>query len=150
MKLLFKIITVLIVTFTLNVSSSLAQSCDSIVKVTESYLQPQSDNDLTFVSDGQVYRAFLDEEQTAEFRTTLYGGTRYRIAASAGVEDRYIIFNVYDQDRNLLFSNKEHSNEPYWDFQVNATLECIVEAKLDLDRKVSGCAVILMGFAKVN
>lgn len=61
----------------------------------------------TFISDGQVYQAFVDAEQAAEFKVTLYGGSLYRIASSAGSDDNYVIFNVYDQERNLLFSNQD-------------------------------------------
>lgn len=139
-------LTILVIFFSvLTFSNAQAQTCDSIVKITESYLK--QDNKL-FVSDGQVYKAFLDENQAAEFYTTLYGGTTYRIAASAGNKDNFIIFNVYDKDRNLIFSNKEYKNAPYWDFKVVNTIECFVEAKLDLDKKVSGCAVLLIGFKR--
>lgn len=122
-----------------------AQTCDSIVKITESYLKV---DDQLFVSDGQVYKAFLDEQQTAEFNTTLYGGTTYRIATSAGDKDNYIIFNVYDKERNLIFTNEDFANAPYWDFKVVNTIDCSIEARLDLDKKVSACAVLLIGFKR--
>lgn len=139
-----KIILLPLILFTLSFVSK-AQTCDSIVHITESYLK--ADNQL-FVSDGQVYKAFLDESQTAEFSTTLYGGTTYRVAASAGNKDNYIIFNVYDKNRNLIFTNVDYKNAPYWDFKVENTLDCSIEAKLDLDKKVSGCAVLLIGFKR--
>src|SRR5690554_7069509 len=69
-----------------TVFSTKAQDCDSIYRVVESYLVT-SDDGRSFVSDGQVYTAFLDNEK-AEFNTTLYGNTVYRIAASAGTKDR--------------------------------------------------------------
>jgi hypothetical protein len=59
-----------------------------------------------------------------------------------------VIFNVYDQERNLLFSNKDFENAPYWDFKIDNTLDCYVEAYLDIDKKVSGCLVLLIGFNK--
>lgn len=141
MKKLF-LLPILLLTLTFV---SQAQTCDSIVHVTESYLKA---DDQLFVSDGQVYKAFLDESQTAEFNTTLYGGTTYRIAASAGTKDNYILFNVYDKNRNLIFTNADYKNAPYWDFKVDNTLDCSIEAKLDLDKKVSGCAVLLIGFKR--
>src|SRR5690554_7130832 len=70
-----------------TVFSTKAQDCDSIYRVVESYLVT-SDDGRSFVSDGQVYTAFLDNEK-AEFNTTLYGNTVYRIAASAGTKDDY-------------------------------------------------------------
>lgn len=127
---------------------SLAQECDSLVNICYGYLGKDSKAGKAFISDGQVYRAFVDAEQAAEFKVTLYGGSLYRIATSAGSKDNYVIFNVYDQERNLLFSNADYDNQPYWDFKIDNTLDCYVEAYLDIDKKVSGCLVVLIGFNK--
>ena len=99
-----------------------------------------------YISDGQLYRALLYNDQVAEFDVTLFGGTTYRIAACSGEEDGNLIFRLYDQEKNLLFSNQDHSNAPYWDFAVESSLDCTMEAQLDLNRRESGCAVILIGF----
>ncbi len=127
---------------------SFSQECDSLVNVCYKYLSQDSKSGKVFISDGQVYKAFVDAEQSAEFKVTLYGGSLYRIATTAGTKDDYVIFNVYDQDRNLLFSNADHKNHPYWDFKIDNTLDCYVEAYLDIDKKVSGCLVVLIGFNK--
>jgi hypothetical protein len=102
----------------------------------------------SFVSDGQQYRSLLlNSEEYAEFHTTFFGETTYRIAACSGTSDGNLIFNIYDQERNLLFSNRTQKNAPYWDFKVKTTLETIIEAQLDGTRNPgSGCAVILIGF----
>ena len=121
-----------------------AQDCEKIVKVCESYLDG-SKGKSKFVSDGQVYTAFLDREK-AEFKTTFYGGSTYRIAASAGSDDEYVIFTVRDPNGNILFTNKNHKNAPYWDFKVPRTIPVTIETELDLDKKVTGCAVMLIGF----
>jgi len=125
-------------------------TCDSIAGVTSSYLNTQRDKQLkrVFISDGQVYRAFLDEDQSAEFEATFFGGSTYRIAASAGVADNYLIFEVYDHERNLLFTNFDHGNAPYWDFKVESTIDCYIEARLDMNKKLSGCATMMIGFQK--
>jgi hypothetical protein len=125
-----------------------AQECDSLVDVCYEYLAPNKSSGKVFISDGQVYKAFVDAEQSAEFKVTLYGGSLYRVATTAGIKDNYVIFNVYDQDRNLLFSNADYDNHPYWDFKIDNTLDCYVEAYLDIDKKVSGCLVVLIGFNK--
>ena len=126
-------------------------TCDSIVGVTSSYLNTERDQQLgrVFISDGQVYRAFLDEDQIAEFEVTLYGGSTYRIASSAGIDDDYLIYSVYDHERNLLFTNFDYGNSPYWDFKVESTIDCIIEAKLDTNKKISGCAIMMIGFQKL-
>ena len=127
-------------------SLSFGQECDSMVNICYKQLSLDSKSGKAFISDGQVYQAFVDAETSAEFKVTLYGGSTYRIASTAGVGDDYVIFNVYDQDHTLLFSNSGHDNHPYWDFKIDNTLDVYIEAYLDLDKKVSGCLVVLIGF----
>lgn len=101
-----------------------------------------------YIPDGQFYRALLQGDEVAEFGMTLFGGTTYRLAACSGDTDGLLLFAVYDRDRNLLFTNKEHSAAPYWDLAIANTLEVTVEAYLDPARSGSGCAVLLVGFKK--
>lgn len=116
--------------------------CDTIANICAKHIIS------TFISDGQQYRALLlNSEETAEFHSTFFGETTYRIAACSGTSDGNLIFNIYDQDRNLLFTNRKQKNAPYWDFKVKSTIETIIEAQLDANRNPgSGCAVILIGF----
>ncbi|PKR81655.1 hypothetical protein CW751_03775 [Brumimicrobium salinarum] len=123
-----------------------AQDCDSIYRVTENYIV-NSDDGRAFVSDGQVYTAFLDNER-AEFNTTLYGNTVYRIAASAGTKDDYAIFTIRDMEDNILFTNKDHLNNPYWDFKIESTVPVKVQTELDTNKKITGCIVMMIGFLK--
>lgn len=112
--------------------------CDTIASICSKHLIPP------YISDGQQYRALLLSDQNAEFHATFYGGGSYRIAACSGLKDGNLIFSVYDEQRNLLFTNKEFKNSPYWDFKVTSTMEVILEAALD--GAESGCAVVLIGF----
>ncbi len=116
--------------------------CDTIASMCSKHIIS------TFISDGQQYRSLLlNSEEYAEFHTTFFGETTYRIAACSGTSDGNLIFNIYDQDRHLLFSNRNQKNAPYWDFKVKSTVETIIEAQLDVNRNPgSGCAVILIGF----
>lgn len=120
-------------------NTSFAQ-CDTIASLCDEHITSE------FISDGQDYRALLLDDEIAEFSMTLYGGSVYRFAACSGLEDGNLIFSVYDQERNLLFTNKEYSNAPYWDFSITNTIDCIIEANLDPDNLASGCAVLLVGF----
>jgi hypothetical protein len=122
--------------------SSINAQCDTIANICAKHIIS------TFISDGQQYRALLlNSEETAEFRSTFFGETTYRIAACSGTSDGNLVFNIYDEKRNLLFSNRNQRNAPYWDFKVKSTLETIIEAQLDANRNPgSGCAVILIGF----
>lgn len=122
-------------------SNQASAQCDTVASVCAKHLAGK------FISDGQQYRALLlNTEETAEFRTTFFGNTTYRIAACSGMSDGNLTFYVYDKDRHLLFTNSEYKNAPYWDFKVNSTLDCIIEAKLSSTSTGSGCAVLLIGF----
>jgi hypothetical protein len=125
-------------------SSVFGQSCDELIKECEKQFLNEKGK-AEFVSDGQVYTAFLDRQQ-AEFEITLYGGTAYRIAVSAGSEDDFVIFRLRDQNGNVLFSNQDHKNARYWDFKIPKTVNLKIETELDTERKISGCAVMLIGF----
>jgi len=116
--------------------------CDSTAVIASKFM------DKEFISDGQSYRALIFDDQIAEFTTTLYGNSTYRIVGVAGLEKEQIHFSVYDEEDNLLFNNAEYQNSPYWDFEINSTLDCRIEAKLDLVKQKSGCAVLLIGFEK--
>ena len=49
----------------------------------------------------------------------------------------------------LIFTlNKNYKNAPYWDFKVNQTLPVTIQTELDLDLKVTGCVVMMIGFKK--
>ncbi|MCW3086071.1 MAG: hypothetical protein JWP12_3437 [Bacteroidetes bacterium] len=122
-------------------NASTAQISDTVANSCAKHLENQ------FISDGQQYRALLmNADETAEFHTTLYGGTLYRIAACSGLTDGNLVFSVYDSEHNLLFSNRDYKNAPYWDFKIVNTLDCIIEAKLDGAAQGSGRAVVLIGF----
>ena len=68
--------------------SAMAQ-CDSIANLCSKHIIAQ------FISDGQSYRSLLlNSEETAEFHTTFFGETTYRIAACSGTSDGNLIFNI--------------------------------------------------------
>jgi len=103
---------------------------------------------LPYISDGQQYRALLNDDEIAEFRVTFYGNSTYRIISCSGNKEGQLIFTVYDKNRNLLFTNKEHKNSPYWDFQFKNTVDCIIEAQLSPTGPSSGFAILQIGFKK--
>ncbi len=119
-----------------------AAQCDSTAYHAHKFLGNE------FISDGQTYRALIFDDQVAEFHTTLYGGNTYRIAAMAGFKEGQLLYSVYDQDNNLLFTNEDHRNISSWNFMVDQTITVKIEAKLDLSKQTSGCAVLLIGFKR--
>ncbi len=122
--------------------SAISQDCEGVVRVCKANLNKGNSS---FISDGQVYTAFLDREK-AEFKTTFFGGSTYRIATSAGSTDDFVIFTVRDLQGNVIFTNKDFKNSPYWDFKVPNTIPVVIETELDMDKKITGCAVMLIGF----
>ncbi|MCB0408851.1 MAG: hypothetical protein KDD29_01450 [Flavobacteriales bacterium] len=134
---LLKLFILIVGLTTFKVSYS---QCDTIATLCDKHLTNG------FISDGQDYRSLLLDDEIAEFNMTLYGNSTYRFAACSGLTDGNLIFSVYDQERNLLFTNKDYSNSAYWDFNINNTIDCIIEAQLDPNSSASGCAVLLVGF----
>lgn len=130
----------LIALFTVFCIPESSAQCDTIAKICSENFTDE------FLSDGQQYRALLIDDQTAEFHLTLYGGSTYRFSACSGLEDGNLIFRIYDSERNQLFSNNQHSLSPYWDFEINSTLNVIIETNLNEKKVNSGCAVLLVGF----
>lgn len=137
MKKLLHILSIFAVNVFFTSFESKAQ-CDTIASLCAKHIMSP------YISDGQQYRALLLADQNAEFHATFYGGGSYRIAACSGLKDGSLIFSVFDEQRNLLFSNKDYKNVPYWDFKVSSTLDVIIEATLSGTQ--SGCAVVLIGF----
>jgi len=141
MKYLFTALTFMMFSLTF------AQDCERIVDNCETLLNKNT-NGSQFISDGQVYTSFLDRGEMARFETTFFGGSTYRIAASAGDDEDYVVFTIKDPEGHILFSNKNYKNAPYWDFKVKESLPITIEVQLDPDLKVSGCCVMLIGFKK--
>ncbi len=102
--------------------------------------------EMPYISDGQTYTALLNGDEIAEFHATFYGGSTYRIVSYSGTSEGNIIFSVYDKEHNLLFTNNDYENTPYWNFEFDYTLDCIIEAQLDTKNISSGIAVLLIGF----
>lgn len=120
--------------------TSVYAQADTLVKVCTQHLQ------VPYISDGQQYQTILNEEEIAEFHATFYGGSRYRVVGCSGLSDGNLVYSVYDKERNLLFTNSDFENAPYWDFKFENTMDCIIEAKLDYKNNKSGFAIMLIGF----
>ena len=117
---------------------------DKTIQLCEKYLVPP------FISDGQEYRSLLNNDEVAEFHMTLYGGTTYRIIACSGEKEGNIIFSIYDKDKNLLFTNRDHKNSPYWDFKITNTIKIVVESELKKQENNSGFVFISLAFKQNN
>ncbi|HAF29333.1 MAG TPA: hypothetical protein DCG75_09835 [Bacteroidales bacterium] len=99
-----------------------------------------------FVSDGQEYKAKLDENNRAKFYTTFYGGSQYRLIACGEITDYPLAFSVFDTEKNLLFSNKDNDFTPYWNFTFTSTIDCIIEFEYNNEKPLKNEVMLLIGF----
>ncbi|MCT4648230.1 MAG: hypothetical protein N4A74_24795 [Carboxylicivirga sp.] len=102
-----------------------------------------------FVASGQPFRAFLTGTEVAEFHTTFFSGSMYRVVACSH-ENNNILFSIYDKERNLLFSNEDYEAAGSWDFKIEGSVECIVEARLNPEKSTSGIAMLMIGFRSLD
>jgi hypothetical protein len=121
-----------------GISSTTFGQCEYLSKKGYELLEP-------FKSDGQFHRALLTEGETAEFVSTFYAGTDYRIVGVTGPKRDSLIFKVLDSKYNLLFSNEQYDYAQFWDFKFNATGKYYIQAEL-MPGAGSGCVVIMIGF----
>lgn len=98
-----------------------------------------------YVLGDRSMKALLTGDEVAEFRTTFFGGNTYRIV-SCTYEPYLIQFSVYDTERNLLFNSANYQNVGLWDFKMEGSMECIIEARLNKEVATSGMAFLLVGF----
>lgn len=119
--------------------NAMAQA-DTLVSVCTKHMKPP------YISDGQQYQTILNGDENAEFHVSFLGGSTYRIVGCSGLTDGNLVFNVFDTERNLIFTNAEYENAPYWDFKFTNSMDCVIEAKLDAKTSESGFAIMLIGF----
>ena len=60
--------------------------CDSLKNIVKGLLAENNYDNSIYITDGQLYKSFLSESEISEVSTTLFEGTTYRIATSAGNE----------------------------------------------------------------
>ena len=102
-----------------------------------------------FITTGQPMTALLTGDEVAEFHTTLYEETLYRLVSCSKETDMFN-FSVFDKEHNLLFTSKEHTNVEYWDFKMKGSIECIIEARLNSKKASSGIVLLMLGFKSLS
>ncbi len=139
MKLIPKFLILTLLVVGVAVTDTFAQA-DTLVKVCTQYLESP------YVSDGQQYQTILNEDESAEFHVSFFGGSTYRVVGCSGLNSGNLIFTVFDRDKNVLFTNANQENAPYWDFNIKSTIDCTIESKIDSKTSPSGFAILLIGF----
>lgn len=104
-----------------------------------------------FVYNGQLNSANLAEGDVAELMLTFYAGQDYRLLICSQEVLGNVEFKLFDTNKNLIFSNRDHDYINYWDFTSNTTQQLIVRVKVPKledsgEIKQSGYVSILVGF----
>jgi hypothetical protein len=99
---------------------------------------------LEYLSDGQYYRVQVVDGESATLKLTLFQGFRYRIVACTEVNGAKINYEMYDGYNNKVFSNEGVPDGTGWDFDIGATDEYVIKAKLN--NAELGCIVFDVGY----
>ena len=130
-----------IISLVLLSTFSLHAQTESLVDKCSSYFTKD------YVSDGQHYTSKVKNSEPVVFQTTFFNETTYRVAAATDTKDTQVILEVFDTEKNLLFSNKNHKYSPFWDFKFKSTVDCIIEVKIVPEERITkGLAMVLIGF----
>lgn len=123
-------------------ANNVSAQCDSTSSMCQNHLGTK------YISDGQSYKALLVGDEVAEFHTTFFGGSSYRIAGCSGNSDGNLVWSMYDIEGTLLYTNNDYRNTPYWDFEFVSSIDVTIEAQLSTLSDGSGCAVLIIGFKR--
>lgn len=104
-----------------------------------------------YIHDGNFHAAILSVGEEAELYKTFYSGQEYRIAICGSDMMPNIEFRVYDNNRKLVYTNRDDNYKRTWDFTLDASQQLKIWVKvLDPGEKktelISGCVAIMFGF----
>ena len=105
----------------------------------------------TYIHDGNYHAAVLVEGEEAELYKTFYSDMEYRVAIVGESKLPAIEFRVLDENKNVLYSNKDHEYAKVWDFKLEASKQLKLVVKVTSFNKsgelpASGCVAIMFGF----
>jgi len=126
--------------FLVMLSSSTSAQLNQLQHICSLYFSPE------YITDGQEYLAQLKPDQKVEFRTTFFGDNTYRIVACTNLRRSDVIFSVFDTEKNLLFTNANYNNSPYWDFRFTSTVTCIIQVDVQYQKFTPGYVMLLIGY----
>ena len=104
-----------------------------------------------FTHDGNYHAAVLVEGEMAELYKTFYSDMEYRLAIVGEGKLPNIEFRIIDENKNVLYSNKDHDYAKTWDFKLESSKQLKLEVKVTPFNKpgdvpASGCVAIMFGF----
>lgn len=104
-----------------------------------------------YVHDGNYHAAVLVEGEEAELYKTFYSDMEYRVAIIGESKLPNIEFKILDEDKNVLYSNKDNNYAKTWDFKLENSKQLKLLVKVTPFNKpgdvpASGCVAIMFGF----
>ena len=105
----------------------------------------------SFQHDGNYHAAILTEGEEAELYKTFYSDQEYRLAICGNNNLPPIEFKILDNNKNVLYSNKDNDYAKTWDFNLESSQQLKLVVKVTTfeqasDAPAAGCVAILFGF----
>ena len=141
---IIKIFSVLILLFIAATLSTSAQCKAFAKKECLPTLHP-------YTHDGNYHAAVLVEGEEAELYKTFYSDMEYRVAVVGESKLPSVEFQIVDENKNVLYSNKDHNFIKTWDFKLESSKQLKLVVKVSSFNKpgdvpASGCVAIMFGF----
>jgi hypothetical protein len=104
-----------------------------------------------YTHDGNYHAAVLVEGEEAELYKTFYSDMEYRLAIVGESKLQNVEFTIYDDSKNVIYSNKNSNYAKTWDFQLESSKQLklvvkVVSSANPGDLPASGCVAIMFGF----
>lgn len=104
-----------------------------------------------YTHDGNYHAAVLVEGEEAELYKTFYSDMEYRVAIVGENKLPNIEFTVLDEDKNVIYSNKNNNYAKTWEFKLENSKQLKLVVKVTQFNKpgnvpASGCVSIMFGF----
>ncbi len=104
-----------------------------------------------YTHDGNYHAAVLVEGEEAELYKTFYSDMEYRVAVVGEGKLPQVEFRILDENKNILYSNKDHNFAKTWDFKLESSKQLKLVVKVPQfnkagDTPASGCVSIMFGF----
>jgi hypothetical protein len=105
----------------------------------------------SYTHDGNYHAAVLVEGEEAELYKTFYSDMEYRVAIVGENKLPAIEFKILDNNKNVLYSNKDKDFASTWDFKLQSSQQLKLVVKVSSfnqpgDTPASGCVAIMFGF----
>ena len=104
-----------------------------------------------YTHDGNYHSAVLVEGEEAELYKTFYSDMEYRVAIIGDSKLPNVEFRVLDDNKNVIYSNKDNNYAKTWDFRLESSKQLKLVVKVLTNSKPgdtpqSGCVAIMFGF----